>query len=131
MNVGQTFSKEEKLKSKKIIGKIFAEGSSVSKYPLRLIYLETDLPKDVKIQAAVSVAKRHVKLASKRNRIKRLMREAYRKNKHLIFNNIETSYAFMFLYLGKDELSFAQLNTNMQLLLKKFLKNINDENDSQ
>lgn len=116
------FPKEEKLKSKKCLDMLFSEGNSVSKFPLRLVYIATDLPKDVLIQASVSVTKRRFKKAVTRNRIKRLMREAYRLHKNDVFNTISTSYAFMFLYIGKQEPTFEEIEKSMIRLLQKFLE---------
>ena len=125
-----TFPKKEKLKSKVLIERLFSEGKSVTAFPLRLVYLETPLKKDVVVQAGVSVSKRHFKNAVDRNRIKRLLREAYRLNKTRYFNNITTQYAFMILYLGKDKPTYAQVEIKMNQLLAKFLRN-NSENKSQ
>ncbi len=115
------FPKNEKLKSKKLIEQLFAKGSSISKHPVKLIYLKTELPKDVKIQVGVSVAKKRFKSAVKRNRIKRLLRESYRLNKHQIFNNIEGNFAFLFLYIGKEIPNFSELEEAMLAVLEKFL----------
>lgn len=118
------FPKKEKLKSKKLIESLFTEGKAVSKYPFKLVYLKTEFTEEVKIQAGVSVPKRNFKRAVDRNRIKRLMRESYRLNKHLIFNNIEVSYAFMFLYLGKDiPKNYDEVNKSMMKLMQKFIEN--------
>ncbi|WP_298417857.1 ribonuclease P protein component [uncultured Kordia sp.] len=122
------FPKEEKLKSKKCIELLFSEGSSVSKFPLKLIYTATSLPKDVPVQAGVSVTKRRFKKAVTRNRIKRLMREAYRLHKNDVFNTISTSYAFMFLYIGKQEPTFEEIEKSMIRLLQKFLERTATEN---
>ncbi|EDP96798.1 ribonuclease P protein component [Kordia algicida OT-1] len=119
------FPKEEKLKSKKCLDLLFSEGGAVSKFPLRLVYIATDLPKDVQIQAGVSVTKRRFKKAVTRNRIKRLMREAYRLHKNDVFNTISTSYAFMFLYIGKKEPTFEEIEKSMIRLLQKFLEKTN------
>ncbi|WP_430411008.1 ribonuclease P protein component [Kordia sp.] len=117
-----SFPKEEKLKSKKCIDQLFSEGKSVSKFPLKLIYTATELPKNVPIQAGVSVTKRRFKKAVTRNRIKRLLREAYRLHKNDVFNTISTSYAFMFLYIGRREPTFEEIETSMVRLLEKFLE---------
>jgi len=37
------FPKKEKLKSKKLIEQLFAEGKSVSSYPIKLIYLKINV----------------------------------------------------------------------------------------
>ncbi|WP_160130149.1 ribonuclease P protein component [Kordia antarctica] len=116
------FPKEEKLKSKKCIEQLFSEGNSVSKFPLRLVFTATNLPTDVPIQAGFSVTKRNFKKAVTRNRIKRLMREAYRLNKNDVFNKISTTYAFMFLYIGKQEPTFEEIEKSMIRLLQKFVE---------
>lgn len=121
------YPKTEKLKSKKLIEKLFEKGKSVSSYPVKLIYLKTPLPEDVKIQAGVAVPKKKFKSAVKRNRIKRLLRESYRLNKPLVFNNIEGNYAFLFLYLGKDMPQYKDVEKSMVALLQKFIKQVTDE----
>lgn len=122
-----TFPKKEKLKSKKLIEKLFAEGISITQYPIRLIYLKTNLEDDAKIKAGVTASKKKFKSAVKRNRIKRLMREGYRLNKHLIFNNMDSNFAFMFLYLGKEMPVQSKITDAMVRLLKKFKANISKE----
>jgi len=117
-----TFPKKEKLKSKKLIDRLFAKGKPISKYPIKLIYLETDLPEDVTVQAGVAVPKKNFKSAVKRNRIKRLLRESYRLHKHTVFNNSESSFAFLFLYLGKEMPSYGEVEKAMKELLRKFFE---------
>lgn len=126
--MNQGFPKEEKLKSKKCLELLFSEGNSVSKFPLKLIYIATELPNNVPIQAGVSVTKRRFKKAVTRNRIKRLMREAYRLHKNDVFNTISTSYAFMFLYIGKQEPTFEEIETSMIGLLQKFQDKVATKN---
>jgi ribonuclease P protein component len=116
-----SFSKKEKLKSKKLIEQLFAEGKSVSAHPLRLIFIETSFVEDVKLKVGMSVSKRNFKKAVDRNRIKRLLRECYRLNKHAYFNNITTQYAFMILYIGNDKPIYKYLETKMKLLFEQFL----------
>ncbi len=121
-----SFPKKEKLKSKKAIEQLFSEGKSLSKHPLKLIYLKTSLPNDLQFQVAVTAPKKKFKTAVQRNRIKRLLRESYRRNKHIIFNNIEGDFALLFLYLGKETPSYTQMENDMKELLQKFSRNIND-----
>lgn len=116
------FTSKEKLKSKKLIEQLFLEGRSISVFPLRLVYLETSFSDNVKIKAGVSVSKRIFKRAVDRNRIKRLLREAYRLNKASYFNNITTQYALMILYIGKDKPTLDQVETKMKLVFDKFNK---------
>ena len=70
-----TLGKQERLKSKKLIEKLYKEGSSVKAFPLRMVFLQTEHTSDYPAQIGVSVAKRNFKKAPDRNRLKRLMRE--------------------------------------------------------
>ncbi|WP_299098199.1 ribonuclease P protein component [uncultured Winogradskyella sp.] len=115
------YSKKDKLKSKKLIEQLFTEGKAVTAYPLKLIYLKTEFDDGSALKTGVSVSKRLHKTAVSRNQIKRLLREAYRLNKPLYFNNSSTSFAFMILYLSKDGTTFDKLNGSMKLLFKKFI----------
>ncbi|MEC3906238.1 ribonuclease P protein component [Tamlana sp. 2201CG12-4] len=121
-----TYPKKEKLKSKKLIDQLFTEGQSVSAFPLRLVFLPTTFEDNLIAKTGVSVSKRNFKTAVSRNRIKRLMREAYRLNKAVYFNNLETQYAFMILYIGKDKPTFTQIETKMNILFKKFLSKVSE-----
>ncbi|MEW2920610.1 ribonuclease P protein component [Muricauda sp. ANG21] len=116
------FPKKEKLKNKMLFESLFKEGKSVSHFPLKLIYLNTSFEDDSKIKVGVVAPKKKFKSAVDRNRIKRLLREAYRLNKSLIFNNIEGNFAFLFLYLGNKMPSYADIESAMQKLMDDFLK---------
>ena len=115
-----TFGKIEKLKSKKAIDLLFSEGKSVSAFPLRLIYLKMDFNDSVYAKVGVSVSKKNFKNAANRNYLKRLLREAYRTNKHEYFNNISTQHALMILYLGKEKMEFHEIESKMTLMFEKF-----------
>ncbi|TLF46532.1 ribonuclease P protein component [Maribacter aurantiacus] len=114
-----SFGKREKLKSQKRIGQLFTEGKSLSSFPLKLIFLE-DAHQEVPIKAAVTVPKKNFKSAVHRNKIKRLLRESYRLNKGLVFNNTQGNFAFLFLYLGKEMPAFVDIESKMKSLLEKF-----------
>ena len=115
-----TYSKKDKLKSKKSIEQLFAQGQSVSAFPLRLVYLPTTFDDGVIAKTGVSVSKRSFKHAVDRNRIKRLMREVYRLNKAVYFNNMTTQYAFMILYIGKEIPPITKLQPRMNHFFNNF-----------
>tara|TARA_R110000868_G_scaffold124822_3_gene329754 strand:- start:12472 stop:12864 length:393 start_codon:yes stop_codon:yes gene_type:complete len=119
-----TYPKNEKLKSKITIGLLFSEGKSVSKYPLRLVYYADNTVDAQKIKMGVSVSKKHFKRAVDRNYFKRVLRETYRLNKHLLINSLDKPYAFMFFYQSKDRLTFEEINTKTIQLFEKFIAQI-------
>lgn len=126
-----SYPKSEKLKSKKTIDLLFSKGKSVSKYPLRLVYVESDFDisenSEQKIKIGVSVSKKYFKHAVDRNYFKRLLREAYRLNKHLLINHLEKPYAFMFLYQSKDRLSYTEIEAKTIQLFEKFVLELKKE----
>ncbi len=116
-----TFNKKEKLKSLKLIEQLFAQGQSVVAYPLRMVYLKTEFDETIKVRAGVSVSKRHFKKAVHRNRIKRLLREAYRLQKAAYIDNISGQYALMILYIGKEDADYETVSKKMTALMDKFI----------
>lgn len=122
-----TYPKNEKLKSKITIGLLFTEGKSVSKYPLRLVYKAGSFDESEKIKMGVSVSKKNFKKAVDRNYFKRVLRETYRLNKHLLIDNLDQPYSFMFFYQTKDRLTYDEINTKTIQLFDKFLLQIKKE----
>lgn len=119
-----TYPKNERLKSKTTIGLLFSEGKSVSKYPLRLVYYSGDIKQDEKIKMGVSVSKKYFKKAVDRNYFKRVLRETYRLNKHILLDNLDKPYSFMLFYQTKDRLSYNEINTKTIQLFEKFVLQI-------
>ena len=117
-----TYPKSERLKSKTTIDLLFTAGKSVSKYPLRLVYVPVDLPDAEPIKMGVSVSKKYFKKAVDRNYFKRVLRETYRQNKQLLILAGEQRYAFMFFYQSSDKLSFAEIDEKTIQLFQKFVQ---------
>lgn len=117
-----TYPKHEKLKSKTTIDLLFSEGNSVSKFPLRLVYVENTEENAELIKMGVSVSKKYFKKAVDRNYYKRVLRETYRLNKHLLINNLEKPYAFMFFYQTKERLSYQEIEEKTIQLFQKFIE---------
>ena len=124
-----TFGKQEKLKSRKLIGRLFEDGDSVKKFPIRLVYLQTEHTSDYPIQAGFSVPKRNFKNAVDRNRIKRLMREAYRLTKNEVYEDLEHPFVFMFTFMGKKEPSYVEVEQKIKQVLALFKKEIKNQSD--
>ena len=78
---------------------------------------------------AFTVSKRNFRRAVDRNRIKRLMREAYRLNQYLLKDELDmTRVNLVFLYYIKDELSFSFLEKAAQKLLRRLAKELKTKN---
>lgn len=105
-----SFSKSEKLKSKKKIEELFKKGSSfyLKSFSLRFIPAESDVSVH---QVLISVPKRNFKRAVDRNLIKRRIREAYRLNKHLV--NECKPHSIGFIYLSKEILTFHEIQDQL------------------
>ena len=121
MNTGAfTYPKKEKLKSRITIGRMFTEGKSVAKYPLRLVYIPLEEHEKSRIKMGVSVSKKYFKKASDRNYYKRVLRETYRHHKHILTAGIQKPFAFMLFYQTKDRLCFDEINEKTIKLFEKF-----------
>jgi ribonuclease P protein component len=116
-----TYPKTEKLKSKTAIDLLFSEGKSVSKYPLRLVYSANSANDGQQIKMGVSVSKKYFKKAVDRNYFKRVLRETYRLNKHLLLDHLDQPYVFMFFYQTKDRLTYQEINVKTVQLFEKFV----------
>jgi len=126
-----TLGKQERLKSRKLIGRLYAEGNSVKAFPLRMMYLQTLHTSNFPAQVGVSVAKRNFKKAPDRNRLKRLMRETYRLQKGIVYDNLENPYVFMISYIGREEMPYEELFSKMNKLLTLFIEEVKNKSDEK
>lgn len=120
-----TFGREEKLKSKKIIEQVFKQGKSFSKNGFTLVYFPVNLASFYPAQAGFTVSKVNFKRAVDRNRIKRLMREAYRLNKISLYQSLTASkqqIALMLIYKGKEMPDYVLAETAIIACLSKLCK---------
>lgn len=101
-----SYGRNEKLKSRKHIEKLFAEGKSFTVFPIKVFYLRQSMKEgDVLPQAGVGVSARNFRKAVDRNRIKRLLREAYRLQKTDLHQSCEAraeKLILFFLFIGKE-----------------------------
>ena len=115
-----TYPKKEKLKSKTTIDLLFSEGNSVSKYPLRLVYVENKEENAELIKFGVSVSKKYFKKAVYRNRAKRLLREAYRLNKEAFLEKFGKNSFTMIFYISPEKPKhYKDIEKDFLKLLKK------------
>ena len=103
---------------------MFQDRNSIKSFPFILIYKKINL-RDYPILFGVSVSKRNFKNATDRNRIKRLVREVYRMNKITLYDQVRDcnkTFAVMFLYIGKEEPSYHDVNDAIKKSLSKLRK---------
>ena len=115
-----TFRKSERINSKLIIDKLFAGGnSSNAVFPLRIVYMaipKEEAPQsmdDVPASILISVPKKRFRNAVDRNRLKRLIREAYRTNKGVLWQVLEEKdyrVAIAFISITDKMPTFYQVN---------------------
>jgi ribonuclease P protein component len=124
----KTFSKEERLCSKKLLTELFTNGSSFLVYPYRVTWLAANPEQTIPAQVVIGVSKKKFKRSVDRNLIKRKIREAYRLNKAKLFYSYLISGDKKILlslnYIGKEILEFDTLNNklkNVFLTLNKHL----------
>lgn len=134
-----TLGKDERLKSRKQIEKLFAEGKSFVVSPFRVYFIVNSDPDNYResienssLQFGVGVSTKNFKRAVDRNRIKRLTREAWRLQKKEMKEKAKATQKQLnvfFIYTGKELPDFATVNDKVAIALKKLAGKI-DENIS-
>jgi ribonuclease P protein component len=129
--MAKTFSygKEEKLKRQKLLEEIFSKGKTFTIYPVKIFYLQPSTPLDFPVKAGVGTSGKHFKKAVERNRIKRLLREAYRTEKVPLYEflNATNKQVILFLlYVDKTLPVYVTLKTKMNLVISKLIKQLNE-----
>ncbi len=122
------FSKKERLKSQNKIQQLFEKGNQFNHFPFRIIWqFEKQFNPELCAQIGISVSKRKIKKAVERNRIKRKIKEIYRKNKVLIYNSLnefKQSIYFMVIYNSTEDLNYAEMEKELLKALHKMVKQL-------
>ena len=126
-----TYPKKERLKSKTTIGLLFSEGKSVSKYPLRLVYRQAEVDAAEKIKMGVSVSKKYFKRAVDRNYFKRVLRETYRLNKHLLLDNIQDTLFFDVFLPDQRQIILRRNQYQNDSVVREISSQVNKTKDSE
>lgn len=121
-----TLRKAERIHSKTIVDQMFTGGisKSFSVFPLRVVYMPVQ-EQEASVSILVSVSKKRFKRAVKRNRVKRQIREAYRKNKQELLDLLDQQgqqLAVAFIYLSDELIPSGLIEEKMKVLLARILE---------
>lgn len=122
-----TLGKQERLKSRKLITELFGDGKAVNAFPLKALFKFSNGTSSP-LQAGFTVSSRNFKRAVDRNRIKRLMREAYRIQKTELLEKLTSQnkqVIVFFIYTGKDIFDMATANEKVAAILAVISKEVN------
>lgn len=124
-----TFGRTERLKSRKQIQSVFSRGWHFSHFPFKVYWLPENA--QAELQAGVGVSNRHFGRAVDRNRIKRLMREAWRINKISLQRNLvdkNRRLSVFIIYTGNDLPVMENVSAKMKTLADR-LQSLSDAVD--
>jgi ribonuclease P protein component len=119
-----TYNKKEKLKSRKQLEALFNKGKTFLVFPIKVFYLLPNTTIDNTVKTGVGASSRNFKKAVQRNRIKRLLREAYRLNKQPLHKFLETynrQLVVFLLYIDKQMPQKNVIQSKMPLALEKLM----------
>jgi ribonuclease P protein component len=119
------FTKVERLCSKKAFAELFDKGNSFYSFPFRVVWMHGPVYISSPSQIAISVPKRVFRKAVDRNLIKRRIREAFRKNKHELYNYLEinkTRVVFVLIYRDVAISDHCKTEKDVCEMLKKFIR---------
>ncbi|MEO9533769.1 MAG: ribonuclease P protein component [Crocinitomicaceae bacterium] len=122
-----TFPKSERIKSRIVLEKVYNEGEMLKAYPFRLKFMVSETEDIGNAKIVVSVPKRLVKRAVKRNRIRRQVKEIYRLNKTDLLSLLQSKskgLALFLIFTGKETDTFDFMEEKLKKLLDELKKNI-------
>ena len=120
----ETFIKSEKLCSNKVITRLFESGNIFYTSLFKIVWDKSISSLSVPAQVTFSVSKKGFKLAVTRNLIKRRMREAYRKNKKILYEYLASEniqIVFIVILRGNSVPDYVTIEKSMKELINKFI----------
>jgi ribonuclease P protein component len=135
MHHSHTFTKKERLCSKKFTEHLFKKSQTFFAFPFKVVYYLTKSPDsfhpEFPVQVLFSASKRHIKKAADRNLTKRIMREAYRKNKSLLYEKlIESDKKLLlgFIYIGQQPPEYHKTEQKIIFIINRLIQEVGGMN---
>jgi ribonuclease P protein component len=129
-----TYNKKEKLKSRKQLEALFSKGRTFLHFPVKVVYMLPEVPLDNIVKAGVGASSRQFKKAVQRNRIKRLLREAYRLNKQPLHQFLQThnrQLVVFLLYIDKQMPQKNIIQAKMPVILERLMGELTRQFDGE
>jgi ribonuclease P protein component len=125
--IRHTYSREERLKREQHIATLFRTGKAFSVFPLRVIYLDVPRPGlegTSPVQTGFSVPKKKWRNAADRNKIKRLMREAWRLQKHILYAALpeKLQLHLFFIFTDTRKAKYATIHACVETSINRLIK---------
>jgi ribonuclease P protein component len=120
-----TFHKTERLSGKKTFEALVRHGEEFYQFPFRVKWMFSEAEMPYPAQIAFGVPKRTFKKAVTRNRIKRLLRESYRTNKHFFYDQLKAKNVkvrALFIFTHKEPLELKETEAKIILTLQRLIK---------
>lgn len=120
-----SFKKNERLKQRKNIDTLFQNGEAFSFFPFRVVHhcIPHSALSSLPLQVGISVPKKKIKSAVKRNIIKRRTKEAWRLQKAVLTQHSAPFTIQIFLiYQSPEIFDFAKIKMAIQKILNQLQK---------
>ncbi len=127
-----SLSKYYKIKNRQQLHKLLKDGNKILAYPVLIKWLFINEKAVPPIGTAFIVSKKKLHKATSRNRIKRIMRESFRLQKHKLEDNIkEKKLLLAVIYLSKNVEDFEIINQGIQICINYIKENIIQQNKNE